>query len=173
MEFDPHNLPKEYRFERRLNRANFIDYSLPGFYNLTICTKDKMHWFGHVVNGKMVLSPWGNIAHEQLLWLEKQFQHIRLDGFVVMPNHVHVIVEIRRDVVGNGRDRSLQKPIPELMGAFKTTSSKIIHQRGLPGFRWQKSYYDRLLRTDDELEHARWYIRTNPERWYRDRNNDK
>ena len=42
--------------DRKLNRSKFIDYSLAGFYYLTICIKHKIEWFGDVVNGKMILS---------------------------------------------------------------------------------------------------------------------
>ncbi|PZM83690.1 MAG: hypothetical protein DKM50_02080 [Candidatus Margulisiibacteriota bacterium] len=69
------------------------------------------------------------------------------------------------NIVGNGRDRSLQnkiKPLPELMGAFKTTSSKLIRQNIDPSFSWQKSYHDRIIRNDDELNRIRMYIRNNP-----------
>ncbi|NQT49623.1 transposase [Candidatus Kuenenbacteria bacterium] len=175
--------------ERKLNRAKSIDYSLPGFYYLTFLTKNRLEWFGEIKNNKMVLNEWGKIVCRQLLWLEQQYDHVRLDEWIIMPNHVHVIVEILHasnpTPVRNGRDRSLQawgdrdrrvqekkrKPIPELIGALKTTSSKWIHRNGLFEFKWHKSYHDRVLRSQSELEHARWYIRTNPGRWHRDRNN--
>ncbi|MBT5337767.1 transposase [Candidatus Falkowbacteria bacterium] len=159
--------------DRKLNRAKFIDYSLAGFYYLTICTNNRIEWFGNVVNDKMVLNESGVITRQQLFWLTKQYEHVNLDEWIIMPNHVHVIIRIVDDV-GTGRDRSLPrktKPIPGIIGAFKTTSSKFIHQNGLSEFRWQKSYYDRVLRNQSELDHSRWYIRTNPERWHHDRNN--
>jgi putative transposase len=57
------------------------------------------------------------------------------------------------------------KPVPELLGAFKTTSSKIIHQSGLQAFRWQKSYHDHIIRNEWELNKIRNYIRYNPLSW--------
>ena len=52
-----------------------------------------------------------------------------------------------------------------LVGAFKTTSSKRIHQLGVSSFQWQRSFYERIIRNDDELGRIREYIQTNPLRW--------
>jgi hypothetical protein len=54
------------------------------------------------------------------------------------------------------------KPISELVGAFKTTSSKMIHQAGLPEFAWQRSFYDHIIRDDEERWYIQKYIRDNP-----------
>ena len=70
-------------------------------------------------------------------------------------------------VVGNGRGRSLQKikPLPELIGAFKTTSSKLIHSAGALKFHWQKSFYDHVIRSAKSLESIQQYIANNPMKW--------
>jgi putative transposase len=57
------------------------------------------------------------------------------------------------------------KPIPELVGAFKTTSSKKTHQAGCKEFKWQKSYHDRIIRDNEELLKIKSYIQNNPIRW--------
>ncbi|OGY86501.1 MAG: hypothetical protein A2319_01920 [Candidatus Kerfeldbacteria bacterium RIFOXYB2_FULL_38_14] len=125
--------------------------------------------FGEVENGEMVLNVYGEIVKKQLLWLEKRYPYVELDQYIIMPNHVHVIVNITD--VGTGRDLSLPKslrktkktkPIPELIGAFKTTSSKKIHQHGLTYFQWQRSYYDHIIRNDADLQRIRKYIKNNP-----------
>jgi len=77
-------------------------------------------------------------------------------------NHVHGIIII----VGTGHEESLQpKPLSELVGAFKTTTSKRIHQLGMLSFQWQRSFYDRIIRNEVELNRIRQYIQTNPLRW--------
>lgn len=86
-------------------RAQWWDYRNCGAYFITICTKDREYYFGNVKNGKMILSPLGEIAHQ--LWLEIPNHHnrIELDEFVVMPNHIHGIIIIQNpdqtSVVGN------------------------------------------------------------------------
>ena len=77
--------------------------------------------------------------------------------------------------VVNGRDRSLLKikPLSQLIGAFKTTSSKLIHISGLNYFQWQKSFYDHIIKEENELQNIREYIKNNPLKWELDRNNPK
>ena len=63
------------------------------------------------------------------------------------------------------------KSLSELIGAFKTTSSKKIHQIGMKNFQWQRSFHDRIIRDFDSLHNIRNYIQNNPKIWFRDRNN--
>ncbi|MCX6740312.1 MAG: hypothetical protein NTZ49_03735 [Candidatus Parcubacteria bacterium] len=176
--------------DRKLNRWQGYDYKYLGLYFITICTHHRQPRFGEIVGGEMKLNPIGEIVKQQLLWLHKHFPHIRLDEWVVMPNHVHMILEINYNFnndktgyaddgndgksVGTGRDLSLQgKPIYDIIGAFKTTSSKFIHQIGHTEFAWQRSFHDRVIRNDDELSKIRDYIFGNPAKWTEDRNNPK
>ena len=70
------------------------DYSLPGTYYVTICTKNKTHYFGEVENGKIKFSEIGLIARQMLTEIPVHFPFARLDEFVVMPNHIHAIIVI-------------------------------------------------------------------------------
>ncbi len=93
-----------------------------------------------------------------------------------MPNHFHGILIIKNilNPVGTGLDLSLQKKclsLSNIIGAFKTTSSKYIHQTGLDSFRWQRSYYDHIIRNEYSLFRIRKYIKNNPRNWEDDRNN--
>ena len=83
-----------------------------------------------------------------------------------MPDHFHgiLIIDSPARIVGTGRDLSLHgkvKSLSELIGAFKTRSSKHIHRAGLSEFRWQRSFYDHVIRTDEALEKIRDYIVSN------------
>ncbi len=73
-------------------------------------------------------------------------------------------------------DLSLHKPtkiktLSELIGAFKTTSSKLIHRNGLSNFSWQRSFYDQIIRNENSLGNIKLYIRENPQSWETDKNN--
>ena len=149
---------------RKHNRLRDYDYSTPGAYFITTVVKGRQNTLGEVKDGAHYLTPYGETLVEQWHWLHKQYLHITLDQFVVMPNHFHGIITI----VGTGRDLSLRpktKSLSELIGAFKTTTSKRIHQLGMPSFQWQRSFYERIIRNDDELRRIREYIQTNPLRW--------
>ena len=165
--------------ERKLNRLSGYDYSTAGSYFITICIKNRECMFGEILDGEMKLNESGKITDEQWKWLFQQYNYIRMDEYVIMPNHFHGIIHIvvgngNIDDVGNGRDRSLHrkiKPIPELIGAFKTTSSKLIHRNGNIEFHWQKSYHDRIIRNERELYRIQKYITNNPKNWNRDKEN--
>ena len=158
---------------RRNNRLLNYDYSQNGWYFATICTAGRKNYFGAIVGDKMVINEYGKIVENQWLWLRKHYKHIKLDEYVVMPNHLHGILVIER------RDRS--RPVPTerikslsgLIGAFKTTSSKLIHGRGLNDFAWQRSFYDHIIRTEKSLHEIRKYIKYNPLQWAVDRENGK
>ncbi len=79
-------------------RLQTWDYASEGAYFITICTKDRIHYFGDVVNGKMILSNVGVIAN--LMWYEivKHTKNIELGEFVVMPNHIHGILILNENV---------------------------------------------------------------------------
>ena len=152
-----------------------------------------------IKNEEMRLNCYGSIVGKQLEWLARQYKYVELDDYVVMPNHVHGIIAINSELaksnqnntvgicrvnekiidtesVGTGLDLSLRSDIKilslsNLMGAFKTTSSKIIHQYGLPEFARQRSFYDHIIRNQKELQNIRKYIYYNPAKWETDRNN--
>ena len=83
-------------------RATWWDYGWNGAYFVTICTQDRRHYFGEVVDGNMVLSPLGAIA--DVLWHEipHHFKHVELGDFTVMPNHVHGVLILDKPDGGGG-----------------------------------------------------------------------
>jgi REP element-mobilizing transposase RayT len=157
--------------DRKKQRLSQYDYSTPGAYFINVCVENMRCRFGEVRDGSMNLNETGKIVNNQWNWMFEQYPYIHRDEFVIMPNHVHGILQI----AGNGRDRSLQeqkiKTISELIGAFKTTSSKMIHLAGQPDFKWQKSFYDHIIRDEKELHSVREYIVNNPMSWDLDKNN--
>ena len=171
--------------QRKLNRLKNFDYSQEGYYFITINTKKFISYFGEIKNKKMILNPYGKILEKQWLWLAKQYKYLQLDEYTIMPNHFHGILIIDSPSIKGGgnlsvrntRECSVQsiwgehfiqkkiKPIPELIGAFKTTSSKLIHLAGLNEFKWHKSYYDHIIRNEITLYNIRKYIKENPLAW--------
>ena len=86
---DIQDLPKRHSI-----RLYEYDYSQEGLYFVTICTKDKICLFGNIVDEEMVLNDVGRIAHEEWKNTEVLRKNIRLGEFIIMPNHVHGIIEI-------------------------------------------------------------------------------
>ncbi|MBL7811902.1 MAG: hypothetical protein JNL57_06725 [Bacteroidetes bacterium] len=177
--------------ERKPNRLKGFDYATSALYFITSCVQGRINCFGKIHNGEMHCSPYGKIAQNQWEWLQQQYTYIVSHAFVVMPDHIHAVIEITNPVhpVGSGRDLTLQQPLrdltlqqpshdltlqdeptkikslSELIGAYKTTTSKCIHQAGFPEFKWQRSFHDHIIRNAAEYQRIIRYILTNPQRW--------
>lgn len=175
-----------YKNKYRINsiRLQNWDYSYPGMYFITICTKNKIPWFGHVKNGIMGLNIIGCIIQNEWYKTEKIRKNVKLDEFITMPNHVHGIIEIlnnnvetlRRNV-STGKNKFMSKISPKsnslssIVRSFKSACANNIHKIGYPQFQWQARFYEHIIRVDSEsLEKIRHYIKYNPKMWYRDRN---
>ena len=157
-----------------------FDYSSNNLYFVTSCVQDRTCCFGNVVvrtarelsvqddndkSAKMELNEFGIIVNNQLQWLENQYPYVVLHHFIVMPNHIHAIIEI-----DSMKTNSLKiKSLSELMGALKTTSSKLIHLAGYTDFEWQRSFHDHIIKDEKSYLNISNYIETNPERWEKDK----
>ena len=80
--------------ERKLNRLTGFDYSTGGYYFVTICIKNRINDLGNIVDGQIMLNTYGQIVEHQWIWLQKQYKHVELDEYVIMPNHMHGIIII-------------------------------------------------------------------------------
>jgi len=188
------NLP-----QRKRNRMLGFDYSTEAIYFITSNCKDRLHHFGEVENGKMILNKFGEIAKNQIEWLAEQYPYLIIHNSIIMPNHIHILMEIDREriderqSVRTSRDLSVQLPesssqLPEsssqlresspkslkiksissLMGAYKTTTSKLIHIAGNPNFEWHRSFYDNIVRNQIAYSKIDQYITDNPKKWKKD-----
>jgi len=184
------------RFLIKTTRLSKWDYSSPGFYFITICTINKTNYFGNIENGQMILSDIGMIAEKYWQEIPNHFNNIILDEFIIMPNHVHGILQIqykklcnlRRDAINRvstnndniGGITNINNPmlnkksIPYIIRWYKGITTRAIRQLPNPFiFHWQPRYHDRIIRNDKELNAIRQYIHNNPENWESDRNNKR
>ncbi|MBM4161168.1 MAG: transposase [Ignavibacteria bacterium] len=193
MAYDPlkHHPPKRWRTGRQSIRLQGYDYSSEGSYYITVCTHNRECQLGDVVNDEMRLSRIGEIVWECWLEIPKHFSDVTLDEYQIMPNHVHGIVVIwgnhRRDLINQiptgihpagfrtQTNWPLMKNPKQTLGKvirhFKASASKIIHDRGFPEFGWQSRFHDHIIRSDEELDRIRQYIRNNPLNWSLDDEN--
>jgi REP element-mobilizing transposase RayT len=164
---------------RRSVRLRGHDYSRPGSYYVTLCTANRQCLFGDVIHGTVELNALGRIVEEEWRKTATIRPDVELDEFMVMPNHVHGILVIRRGERQNCGSRvarfgrSVAGSVAVIVGQFKSVVTKTINrERGTPGANvWQRNYYDRVIRNDQELNRIREYIRNNPNQWAEDREN--
>jgi REP element-mobilizing transposase RayT len=154
--------------KRKPNRLRDYDYSRDGYYFITICTGDRKEFFGDIREAKIDLNRYGEIVDQCWRDLPKHYPNCSLDSFVIMPNHVHGIIVIDNgNVVGNGLKPFPTHRLSEMIRGFKTFSSRKINEeiKISNKFRWQKSFYDHIIRNDKSLENLRQYIMYNPLKW--------
>ena len=152
--------------QRKSLRLYGYDYRRPGFYFVTVCTRYHTHWLGDIVNNKLVLSTAGTILQSVWNTLPERFPGLKLDQFVVMPNHIHGII-ILTERLRYSNSASPSKPtLGNIIGDYKGAATYLIRRTGgIPEFTWQISFYDVIIRNKQMLQDIRLYILNNPERW--------
>jgi len=169
------------RFRSGTARVSWWDYGSNGAYFVTICTKDRIHHFGKIENGIMILSPLGLAAKACWNEIPKHFPFVKLGSFVVMPDHVHGIIIIdkppaedcqreieefkiepmKSEIIKN-KFGPQSKNLASIIRGFKigvTKYSKMIN----PKFSWQRLYHERIIRSETDYFFVDRYIMSNPE----------
>ena len=134
--------------------------------------------FGSIVDNRMILNKYGEIADKTWKEISGHFPDIGLDVYIVMPNHIHGIIYISTAVgAGHARPELYIPPVNHpnrlfaIMGSYKSAVTKRINQFNEISFHWQRSYYDHVIRTDQSLRKIREYITNNPATWNNDQEN--
>ncbi len=167
--------------QRRSTRLQGHDYASNGAYFVTICTYQRLSLFGEIRGEKMRLDMFGRIVRDEWWYTTKVRLGIDTDVFVVMPNHFHGIVWIL-DAGAAGHDERAHgsaplhrkpKSLGSIVAGFKASVTRQINEmRGMPGTPvWQRNYYERVIRDENELLRIREYIVDNPRRWAEDEYN--
>lgn len=181
---------------RRHNRMKGYDYSRDNLYFVTICVYGMRCCLGDVVDFNvnavgtsrdlsvrdaninindrrenssqkiMQLNEFGKIVEARLNWLEERYKYVVIHSKIVMPNHVHAILEIDRSLVAENEVKI--KSLSELVGAFKTTASKLIHNAEFSDFKWKRSFHDHIIKDDKAYRNISDYIHNNPSKWDND-----
>jgi REP element-mobilizing transposase RayT len=159
-------------------RLRDYDYSTPGDYFVTICTARRDCLFGDVNDGQVVLSTAGLMVESWWHSIPRRFPTVLLEDIVVMPNHLHGIVELGACAESEA-DHALPS-LSDIMYWFKsiTTNDYILGVRTLnwpafPGKLWQERYHDHIIRSETALNKIRDYIAANPSQWENDENNPR
>jgi putative transposase len=185
IQFDPQ------KHHRRSIRLKGYDYSKEGFYFITICCEDKAKIFGEIIDGKMILNDFGRIANEEWLNTANIRQNCKLHAHIIMPDHIHGIIEILFSENPNNQIGAFKSPshtIGAFIRGFKIATIKRIKDYILLGageskfasvtgelqfaptdiikklnFKiWQRNYYEIIIRDELAYLNIARYIRNNP-----------
>lgn len=154
---------------RRSVRLRGFDYAAPFGYFVTVCVHEKRRAFGRIVEGVMHHNAYGRIACEDWLALPSHFVNVRLDEWVVMPNHMHGILFLDSNASPDEKARfgnSKKGALGTIVGGYKSGVKRRINAlRENKVEVWQRSFYDRIIRDEKELNAIRRYIIENPINW--------
>jgi REP element-mobilizing transposase RayT len=167
------------------------DYRRAAWYFVTICTEDRRPFFGRVRNGIIGLSGAGGVAAREWQRTPAVRSYVRLDAWVVMPDHVHGLIGIttespaysdgdmskqhavdssRRDESTASGDAEFQNEfrlhahsLGAIIGQYKSVCTKQIRRYGRSEFEWQSRFYDKIIRTRRAFRAVRRYIRAHPD----------
>lgn len=177
----------QYKQQKQYRHKNY-DYSQNGFYFVTICTKNHQMFFGNIVKSgteccpiyEIKLSEIGKIAEQYWQEIPKHFPFVNLDEHIIMPNHIHGIIEI--DKVGTqdfvflrqgqcaNKFGPQSKNLASIIRGFKIGVTKYVNNSDI-NFAWQPRFHDRIIRNEKELGTIRKYIFENPAKWHLDKDN--
>ena len=169
-------------------RLQSWNYGNNGAYFITICTQNREHYFGKIINREMHLNEIGKLAEQYWIEIPNHFPFVELGNYVVMPNHVHGIVIINKindnvetrhclvstdetnqnKTIGQTRFQNQGKnTISSIIGSYKsivTKMSRNIHA----DFGWQSRFHDHIIRNAQSFENIQDYILENPNKWDND-----
>ncbi len=169
------------------------DYRWYAMYFVSICTKNRKHYFGEITDGEIILSETGKLCEKYLNEIPEHFPFVLLDSSVVMPNHVHAIIVIDnpeqtlhcRDVACNVSTDNDEKTkniamasispksgsLSTIIRSFKSAVTKNAHLINAD-FEWQSRFHDHIIRNNESYQRIKNYIETNPKNWDSDKMNN-
>ena len=148
----------------KATRLKGYDYSTPGMYFVTICTHNRQCILSEITVGEgfhalpqNILSPIGIEIEKSIKFINDNYIDVTIDKFVIMPNHIHLIVNLcNSGVHGN-------PPLQNVIGQLKSyTTNKFGNTL------WQRSYHDHIIRTKEDYDKIWNYIDTNVIQWNND-----
>ena len=158
-------------YNRKRTRLKNYDYNTPGYYFITVCTKNKQKILCDIVGTgvldgpKTVLFKNGEVAKKHIEHIKDFYSHIKIEKYVIMPNHIHFLIKVSK-TDSSGPSRT---PVPtnsyiaRLMSTLKRFCNKEIG-----GNIWQYRSYDHIIRGREDYEKIWEYIDNNPAKWEED-----
>ena len=163
-------------FDRKSLRIKGYDYSTPGAYFITFCTYNRKNTLSRIVGAihespELKLTLYGEIVDKIIKNIPSHL-NVTVERYIIMPNHVHLIAEIKTQKAVQGRTQVPAKTrsvISKTVGYIKMNASKEIRRQYGDIDVWQRGYYDHIIRNAEDYEMIANYMLENPVRWELDK----
>ena len=158
--------------DRKRTRLKDFNYSSNGKYFVTICTQDKKKILSEIVGDDhdrpaLKLTKYGEIADNVIKTIPQKYG-VEIDNYIIMPNHIHMIISIDNNE-RTIHELSLQHSlIPNIVGYMKMNISKHIHFYEPELIVWQRSYHDHIIRSEQDYLKIWTYVESNHQKWEKD-----
>ena len=155
---------------RKHIRLKDYDYNSCGAYFITICAQNRCNIFSNIVGRGLApaetieieYTPLGKIAEQQLFLLKDRYQYLIIDQYVIMPDHIHMILFLDNESAG----ASPRPTIMDIICAYKSLTTLEIKRSGFRDKIFQTSFYEHIIRNKTDYDEIAKYIHENPIRWY-------
>ena len=162
-------------------RLRSWDYSSPGWYFVTVCTKNMKPNLGRIDQGFPILNELGQTVYQYWTEIPQHHSNTAIDEFIFMPNHVHGIIIIVEAFPVETLPATSLRPSPmssisprkgslgSIIRSLKSAVTRWARTNGRPDFAWQPRFYDHIIRNEDSLSRIQMYIKNNPQKWENDK----
>ena len=157
---------------RKTTRLKDYDYSSPGAYFITICTKDRKEILSNIVGTGVpdgpqnILTQYGKIAEKHILNMTSFYDNLSVDNYVIMPNHIHLLIQIHYTDIKNGPPRT-SVPTNSVISQFVSTFKRFCNKEYGENI-WQPRSNDHIIRNEHDYHNIYDYIATNVIKWNKD-----
>lgn len=160
--------------KRKQNRIKEYDYSQNGAYFVTICTKNRKNTLCNIVGEGLCALPnieltaIGKEIEKSIRYINENYQSVYVGKYVVMPNHIHLMIMINRETGGDGTP-----PLQDIIGRFKSYTTNRFNEINDTenDIFWQRSFHDHIIRNERDHLEVWNYIDINPLKWEQDKYN--
>ena len=163
--------------KRKTPRLQNFDYNNTGVYFITICTQNKREVLSRIVGTGVLdcphpeLTKYGKIADKYINQLSEFYDHLSVESYVIMPNHIHFLLRIKNRTTHDGQSGT---PVPTNINRANSACSQFIStfkrfcNKEYGENIWQARFNDHIIRNREDYEEHLKYICENPLRWYYD-----
>ena len=159
------------KYRIQTTRLRGWDYSSSGWYFITVVCQNREHYFGEIIDDEMHYTETGHAAASAWLAMQRVFDVLIPDVWVIMPNHTHFLFALsnpKEEYEPSEFKKMVQNSVASIINHFKGRVTKYANKENIE-FAWQERFHDRIIRNQKEFKTIQNYIINNPQNWDKDK----